>query len=418
MFQQIWAQRGQRLYLDVPSIEHDRLENGIYTVRLDDYGRFYLEKFKDSYTFDYKLYDLETAFINRVVKTFKNTSGNLGILLNGIRGTGKTVTGKIIANNLNQPVILVDIPFGGVQNFLNTIPQDITIFVDEYEKVYNSESGKQNEMLTIMDGAMNSSYRRMFILTTNHLRVQENLLQRPSRIRYLKEFKDLKPNVVKEIVNDLLEHVEFEQDILSFVSKLQIITVDIVKEIIKEVNLHKESPESFSDIFNIKKNEGRYQIFEVSSGGISNLVMDNVLLNYTPNYDLHNENNHFYINDNYVGKITRVKGLDRIVVSVWKDSSRNEFKHDIEMIIKPSYSTNAYWSWEEGVDSPNRMKLAEEFAAKIHVPDYHSSDEALVSLEQQKASFFGKSNSSFGESDSIKVERYEESLFDADTSES
>jgi len=98
---------------------------------MDPYERLYLTRVFDAFTFDYKVYGLETAFVNRVVKTYENTKGNLGVLLNGVRGTGKTVSSKIIANSLKQPVIIVDNPFNATVDFLSAIPQDITIFLDQ-----------------------------------------------------------------------------------------------------------------------------------------------------------------------------------------------------------------------------------------------------------------------------------------------
>ena len=145
----VWNSEGNRLFLGYPSQEFEVLENAIYNVGLDDYGRFFLVKNSDKFSFNYKLYGLETELVERVIKTYTSTSnGNLGILLNGLKGTGKTVSSKIIANRLNQPIILVDNNIKGIHKFLNSIPQNITIFIDEYEKIF----GDSSVMLTIMDG--------------------------------------------------------------------------------------------------------------------------------------------------------------------------------------------------------------------------------------------------------------------------
>ncbi|WP_295723753.1 AAA family ATPase [uncultured Leptotrichia sp.] len=60
------------------------------------------------FVFDYKIYGLQEDFINHVIKTYNEAqTGNLGILLNGTKGTGKTVAAKMIANRLHLPVIIV-----------------------------------------------------------------------------------------------------------------------------------------------------------------------------------------------------------------------------------------------------------------------------------------------------------------------
>ena len=341
---QIWAQFGGRYYLEYPSIEHQRLDNAIYTVKVDKKGNFFLEKIAENYVFDYKIYGLEVALINRLIKTYDNTSGNLGLLLNGIKGTGKTVTCKQIANKMDQPTIVVSMPIDGVQYFLNSIPQDITIFVDEYEKIF----GKSNEMLTIMDGAMNSEFRRLFLLTTNKLYIEDNLKERPSRLRYLKEFKDLAPSIVEEIVDDVLEHKELKDECINFMSTLSLITVDIVKEVLNEVNIHHESPFDFGDIFNISKIENRYKIYEIEEGtGKETLLIENVDIYPRPKYQTDYENNWFDINGNSVGRISKVHGPDIVEIEVIDyNDDEEEVVTDVMVVkITKSYGTHANYEY-------------------------------------------------------------------------
>ena len=98
---------------------------------------FYIEHVMDEFTFDYKVYGLQTQFINHVIKTYKETkSGNIGILFNGTKGTGKTVTAKMLANMLELPVIIVQNMGDSNQammNYLSTeINFDCVFFFDEF----------------------------------------------------------------------------------------------------------------------------------------------------------------------------------------------------------------------------------------------------------------------------------------------
>lgn len=257
--QMVWSGNEAALFLERKEPKLERLDNVVYQVNYSDTAGLYLTKVSDKFEFNYKIYGLETKLINRVVHTYTNTTyGNIGILLNGLKGTGKTVSSKLIANQLNQPIILVSGNYPNVTEFLNSIPQNITVFVDEYEKIFN----KSHDLLTIMDGALNSEFRRVFILTTNELRIDENLLQRPSRVRYLKEFSDLTPSVIEEIVDDLLINKTLKEEIILFISQLNFITVDIVKSILAEVNMYNESPEYFADVFNVRKNLISHEVYE------------------------------------------------------------------------------------------------------------------------------------------------------------
>lgn len=390
MENKIWSVQGDALYLDSPSREQMKLENSIYTIGVDQFGRFFLKKFADSFEFDYKIYNLQDKLVNRLVKTYEMQSGNLGTLLNGVRGTGKSVTAKIMCNKLNLPTIIVSSEINGVQNFLNNIPQDFIIFVDEYEKIFE----KSNSLLTIMDGALNSVYRRVFILTTNNLYIEENLKQRPGRLRYLKTFSDLKPEVVREIVDDVLKYKQFKDECVNFISSLELITVDIVKSVVNEVNMHNEPPSEFSDVFNVKKISGYYNIFTVDEDGNEEEAMNNVALEYRPDYSHHNEGRLFYLNDSDIGIITEVLSPNMLKIKLSKD--RSESQEEILIKVYKSYGVHKSWSWEDSQKS-TKVKSNVKFAQKIKVKSSKQGAERKLNNElTSKASIeLNSKNSSF-----------------------
>ncbi len=385
----VWNDEGNRLYLSFPSKEFDKLDNGaIYTVNVDEFGRFYLTKKSDGYKFDYKLYGLESKFINRVLKTYSKTHGNLGILLNGIKGTGKTVSSKLIASEINQPIILIDRKLDGVHTFLNTITQDITIFIDEYEKVY----GDSAQMLTIMDGALNSTFRRMFLMTTNDLYVDKNLIERPSRVRYLKMFGNLKPEVVEEVIDDILEYPEMKKECISFISSLETITIDIVKAVINEVNIHEEAPSAFEDVFNVKKIKGNYNVKLVEDGKLSELAK-NVRIYPRPTYNDGTVGYRFEIDGQTIGHVSRIVNWTTIEVSPYVDDKGKKVGFDEPIIIKIedadavnySYTYGSYDEYGMPINdfATNNSKEISDKAKSIikALEDEEEADEDIVSLK-------------------------------------
>lgn len=238
MEQNIWIQDGNTFMKGsaITKAHPEGLPKGIYEVRESMTG-YYLNKLSDSFVFNYKLYGINNEFIDHFVKTYTNTTGNIGVLFNGIKGTGKTVTAEELCNQLGLPVIIVKSckEADDMLKFLATqINFDCIFFFDEYEKEFKESSS----VLSFMDGVHNSQYRKVFLLTTNELEINSNLLGRPSRIRYVRSFGNLPEETTLELLNDILIDKSAVEPVLDLIRQMQIITVDLVKALAQEVNIH------------------------------------------------------------------------------------------------------------------------------------------------------------------------------------
>lgn len=211
-----------------------------------------LEEFADEFQFDFKIYGMESQLIKHVIKTFESTTSNLGILFNGMKGTGKTITAKLIANKMNLPVIIVDAPYRNLTEFVTKINCPCILFFDEFEKKFEANSNDDASLLTLMDGVYNSPFKRVFLMTTNKLHVNENIIGRPSRVRYRKSFSNLSPEVVQEYLKDNLKNEKYAKDVLEFVDTLSISTIDILKSIVEELNIHNIPISEFKNFFNVE----------------------------------------------------------------------------------------------------------------------------------------------------------------------
>lgn len=83
-----WIQNGsnyKRVEGNVSNV--DTVPKGIYNIGLSMTG-WYLERTADEFVFNYKVYGLQSKFMQHVLTAFENTKGNFGILLNGTKGTG------------------------------------------------------------------------------------------------------------------------------------------------------------------------------------------------------------------------------------------------------------------------------------------------------------------------------------------
>lgn len=259
MNNKVWMNTGNSYSQIDPNFEVTQsLPVGVYNLELTMFG-WKLFKFADNFVFPYKLYSLENEFVDHVLKTYENTIGNLGILLNGTKGTGKTVTAKVLANRLNLPVIVLKSMGDRNQSmieYLSSLNCDCVLFMDEFEKNFEEND---STVLQIMDGVYNSNHRKIFLLTTNNMSINENLVGRPSRIRYVKHFGNLSMDTVNEYLDDALKCEEAREEILEYIDSLTISTIDILKTIVNEVNIHgMEGLRRAKNYFNVQTNEYHY----------------------------------------------------------------------------------------------------------------------------------------------------------------
>lgn len=314
-----WSNHGNIFQPSEVSNNFEKLPVAIYKTQFSQKTQtIYLEQTSDKFAFPYKVYGIEDNFIKHVLKTYKHTTGNLGILLNGVKGTGKTVTAQMLCNELNLPVIIVQAKYEGdaLSNFINDIQQDVIIFFDEFEKMFPNYD---YSVLTVMDGVLNNEYRKTYLLTTNTSYVNDNMLSRPSRIRYFKTFSDLSLDSILEIIDDKLKIVEFKKELIEFISNLEIITVDIVKSLVEEVNIHEVPPSTFRNIFNIKTSNNLFNVFKIENDVKKpyreNSIIVPKILDADNNIEPNLIGRELTINKEYIGEIIAIINSQVIVRS-------------------------------------------------------------------------------------------------------
>ena len=235
--------------------------NGIFRIyEQPQTKRLGLEKIDDTFRFDFKIYDLDCEDImSKIIKTwtsdlFRESNKNLGVIFNGIKGTGKTIAAKLLCNRIGLPVIVISKPVDGMLEFIQSLHFESIILIDEAEKTFREE---QEVLLKMIDGVYNDM-RKLYILTTNKLSIDENLLGRPGRIRYIKGFSNLSARAVNDVIDDNLNDISLKDDVLKVVDSLEISTIDILKAIIDECNIMGAVPSDST--LNIPKAKYRMQI--------------------------------------------------------------------------------------------------------------------------------------------------------------
>lgn len=305
---------------------YDKLPVGTYRLAQNNLTReFYLNKTED-FKIPHKLYG-ETKHIDRILNTFQNSNKNLGVLLAGIKGTGKSIDAKRICLQSNLPVIIIDQAFDdiGILNFFSD-PHlgSCIILIDEYEKLYDRET--DTLILQLLDGAINSKH--LFILTVNSLNsLNVNLINRPSRIRYRKIYTGLSSDVVNEVLDSELLNLKWKQEVLDVLNKFSDITFDILMSLISEINTYNESPIECTKLMNFEMERVYVQIYQIFNDGIKLKLDRTCLFNKDSDLEVYVHNDP---SDDSKGKWTSIDEsyltrIDRNTWSYHKDKLHLEF---------------------------------------------------------------------------------------------
>lgn len=229
------------------------LESGkVYTLSIDKWSDEISFTIAPDFSMPEKVYETkeDTSFINKVLNCHnKITSGTTGVMLSGLKGSGKTITAKNIALKSNLPIILIDKGFRPsflikLFNLMSEI--DACFIFDEVDKL--GEDYDDDYLLKILDGA-NSSGKKFVLCTCNDPEdVSEYLKDRCSRIRYWREFDELSPSMIQNILEDKLDNKKEVKDLTDFiVNNFGVISFDNISSFADEVN---EYPtETFESLF-------------------------------------------------------------------------------------------------------------------------------------------------------------------------
>lgn len=254
---------GERIVNKPTGLDYDLVNGKVYNLKWDRYnGMSYFEE-DGSLSLPSKVYTIKSddIFIKRVNTYFQKTSKlSTGVMLSGIKGTGKTVMAKVIAKNSNLPIIVVDedYPTGRINDFFRKFETPVTIIFDEVDKHWDTE-----DLLGWLDGVQTNAKKLVLFTCNNEDRVNDYLKDRCSRVRYIRHFEaNDNARFLREILRDKGIAEDKIEDIYTFiVNNFGLLSIDNILSFIDEKLLFPElsNEEIFNDM-NISSKKGKKNI--------------------------------------------------------------------------------------------------------------------------------------------------------------
>ncbi len=230
----------------------NHLPVGTYTVGVTPRG-FYLKPIED-FNIVGKVYGKTNNHAERILATFADRPNATGVLLNGEKGSGKTMLAKMISQQAAQQgisTLVINTPFtgDGFNNFIQSIDEPCVIVFDEFEKVFNPE--QQEATLTLLDGVYPT--KKLFILTVNDkYKVNQHMRNRPGRIFYMIDYKGLDQQFIREYCEDRLNDKSHIETIIRLTMMFDAFNFDMLKALVEEMNRYNETPNQALEMLNAK----------------------------------------------------------------------------------------------------------------------------------------------------------------------
>lgn len=163
----------------------------------------YLEEDKDfEFPEKYFLNKKDEKFMKKAINTYKNTSKlTTGVLLSGMKGSGKTLMMKKLATMSELPIIVVDsnVSTTEIEPFFAKVTENVCVCFDEIDKYWSTRY-----LLGFLDGVKPTCKKLVLCTANDEKEIDEYLNDRCSRIRYKKSFNALDKAAVVGVLEEVL----------------------------------------------------------------------------------------------------------------------------------------------------------------------------------------------------------------------
>lgn len=231
---------------------YDKLPAQAYAIEFNPTGGFSLVPYQ-KISVNEKTYGVHQQKVEKVKNSFLRSTRNMGVILSGDKGIGKSLFAKMLAAGGladGYPVIVVEQYIPGIAAFINSIEQEVYVLFDEFDKTFNSNKNKgdasdpQTEMLGLFDGI--SISKKLFIITCNSLvQLSDFLVNRPGRFHYHFRFNYPGAAEIEDYLKDRnIPEAEIEK-VINFSAKVR-----LNYDCLRAISFELETGETFENCIN------------------------------------------------------------------------------------------------------------------------------------------------------------------------
>jgi hypothetical protein len=243
----------------------EELPVDIYELNLHPDMGYYLTR-REPFKIPDKIYGNTVSRVKKFLHTFADRSGTTGILLSGLKGSGKTLEMTMTCvEGLKHgyPVIVVSAAYCGTafNKFVQSLDQPCIFVLDEFEKVYDDDA--QIEFLTLLDGTLTT--KKLFLFTCNdRYKVNSHMMNRPGRIFYSIKYEGLDQKFIEDYCNDKLNNKSRMDSIVRVAVITGEFNFDMLQALVQELNRYPdESVRDALSMLNINLDNGGRNFYEI-----------------------------------------------------------------------------------------------------------------------------------------------------------
>lgn len=261
---------------------YEKLPAKTYSVCFNKMTGFYMEEHTDLVVTE-KVYGIHLKKVEKVLRSFDGFDRNLGVILSGFKGIGKSLFAKMLceaAVKRGIPVLIVDKFIPGIATYIESIEQEILVLFDEFDKTFgnvktgDNEADPQAGMLSLFDGVAQG--KKLFVITCNELRsLNDYLVNRPGRFHYHFRFDYPTAEEIREYLTDKLDkdRVGEIDKVVSFANRVNL-NYDCLRAIAFELNAGESFESAIADLNIINLESEHYRAVLHLANGEKRIAKD------------------------------------------------------------------------------------------------------------------------------------------------